>query len=353
MTGLNDNYLIADDSMEPKETPALVVHAFKDTPGEDGEPELRDDIDLIAAATEELSVKLRDLDLLQQSIKSQGGMSQSLALEAQAIMPGFVSDDRPLGFFTKNPSRTMLSVALEDIENEKKSVIAKIWDTFIAFLKKIYQFVVNVFSGIDLKAEKEIADKARKVAENRLSVDFVNEVVNFLPKSDLAVIAAIEESGDFMKKYEKSIEVDRNIHIPNRIMSNREIAEGSQQATELSQLTMQLNASIAQAMSMDDEDRERPLRQTLGAGTSINGSEHAAYFNKFFEERNNKQRFEELLRTAESYRRSYGPEEEVAGMRKIATALSQQFVMELKVVHTFRTLNRALLEVNEKIHQGT
>ena len=151
MTGLNDNFLIADDSMEPKETPAVVVHAFKDTPGEDGLPELRDDIDLIAAATEDLSVQLRDLDLLYQNIQTQGSMCQSIALEAQAIIPDFINDERPIGFFTKNPSRTLLSAALEEIEEEKKSTLVKIWDAFIAFLKKVYQFITKIVTGVDLK----------------------------------------------------------------------------------------------------------------------------------------------------------------------------------------------------------
>ena len=100
MTGLNDNFLLADDSMEPNEASVTTVKAFKDTPTEDGIPELRDDIDLIAA-TEGLYIQLRDLDLLQQCIKTQGGMCQSIALEAQALLPEFINDERPIGFFTK------------------------------------------------------------------------------------------------------------------------------------------------------------------------------------------------------------------------------------------------------------
>ena len=122
MTGLNDNFLLADDSMEPKETPAVVVNAFKENSTEGGEPELRDDLDLIAVATEDLEVQLRDLELLQQNIKEQGGMCQGIALEAHAILPDFINDERPIGFFTKYPSRTQLTAALEDIDAGKKNV---------------------------------------------------------------------------------------------------------------------------------------------------------------------------------------------------------------------------------------
>lgn len=353
MTGLNDNFLLADDSMEPKETPAIVVNAFKDAPGADGEPELRDDIDLIAAATEELSIQLRDLDLLRQSIQAQGGMSQSIALEAQAVIPGFLTDDRPIGFFTKHPSRTLLSVALEDIENEKKGALARIWDAFIAFLKKVYQFITKTITGIDLKAEEELAEKARKVAKNRLSVDFVNDVVKFIPKKNLAIIAAIETDSDFVKKYQEAISFDRNINVPGIYSPRHQIKEAAQQAAELENITTQLNVAIAHATSLDDEDRERPLRHALGSGTSINGSEHAAYFKKFFEERDSKQRFEELIKTAEKYKKDIGEDEEVNNMRKIASALSKQYTLELHVAQTFLILNRALIEVNDKIHQGT
>lgn len=353
MSGLNDNFLIADDSMEPKETPAVVVHAFKDTPGEDGLPELRDDIDLIAAATEDLSVQLRDLDLLYQNIQTQGGMCQSIALEAQAIIPDFINDERPIGFFTKNPSRTLLFAALEEIEEEKKSTLVKIWDAFIAFLKKVYQFITKIVTGVDLKAEEEMAEKARKIAENRLSVDFVNEVVRLVPKKNLVIIAAIETDSGFMKTYEEAINLDRDIYAPSRIMDKKEIAKGVAQATDLEKLTTRCQASLTQAMGLDEEDTERPLRHALGAGLSISGSEHGAYIKRFAETCDNKQRFEKLLDAAESYKRSYGPEEEVSGMRKIATALAQQFTLELHVVQTFIKLNHALLQVNEKIHQGT
>ncbi len=353
MTGLNDNFLLADDSMEPKETPAIVVNAFKDAPGADGEPELRDDIDLIAAATEELSIQLRDLDLLRQSIQAQGGMSQSIALEAQAIIPGFLTDDRPVSFFTKHPSRTMLSVALEDIENEKKGALARIWDAFIAFLKKVYQFITKIATGIDLKAEEELAEKARKIAENKLTVDFVNDVVKLVPKKNLAIIAAIETDSSFMNTYVSAVNLDRDIYAPSRIMDKKEIAKGVAQATDLDKLTNRCQASIIQAMNQDEEDCERPLRQALGAGTSINGTEHGAYIKRFAETCDNRQRFEDLQHAAESYKRSYGPEEEVRGMQKIAAALSNQFTLELHVVQSFMKLNRALIEVNDKIHQGT
>ena len=83
MAGLNDNFLLADDSMEPKEAPAVTINAFKES-SEDGDvPELRDDIDLIVAATEELSIELRDLELFKERVGDVRGISQSIALEAQ------------------------------------------------------------------------------------------------------------------------------------------------------------------------------------------------------------------------------------------------------------------------------
>lgn len=141
MSGLNDPFLL-DDVMEDKDQ--LPVKAFKEmTPGE--VPELSDHVTLIAApipdaetdgsdgivektgeiasvAIEEYQVIMRDLALLSDRIRAEGGMSLSIAQESLAVLPGFVDDDvRPMGYFTKHPSQTQLSEALEAIEETKRA----------------------------------------------------------------------------------------------------------------------------------------------------------------------------------------------------------------------------------------
>ena len=147
MAGLNDDFFMADDSMEPK-APTAVVDAFKDTTSDGEEPELRDDLDLIAVpATEDLFIRLRDLDLLRTRIHNDGGMSKSIALEAHAIMPTFLHDDRPAEFFTAMPSRTMLAVALEDIGSEKNSNVKKLLEMISNFVKQLVERISAFFSA--------------------------------------------------------------------------------------------------------------------------------------------------------------------------------------------------------------
>ena len=136
MAGLNDSFL-ADDSMEPKTSPAVVLDVFKDNPEDPDVPELRDDVDLIAVAAEEMQISMRDLDLLQESIRAQGGMSRQIALEAHAIMPNFLHDDRPVEYFTQMPSRTQLAAALEDIGSEKKSILKRMMEKLLEFIRKL------------------------------------------------------------------------------------------------------------------------------------------------------------------------------------------------------------------------
>lgn len=163
MSGLNDNFLLADDSMEPKELPAVTLDVFKSNPEDETVPELRDDVDLIAA-TEDYAIALRDLSLLEDSIREQGGMTRQLALEAHAIMPEFLHDDRPVEYFTKMPSKTLLSAALEDIGGEKKSLLKRMVEKIREFIAKLIKRIKDYFivDPEKVKAEREFAKQYAK-----------------------------------------------------------------------------------------------------------------------------------------------------------------------------------------------
>lgn len=155
MAGLNDDYFLADDSTELK-PPTVTVHAFKDSRADGEEPELRDDIDLIAVpATEDLFIRLRDLELLRDSIRDNGGMSATIAMEAQAIMPDFINEERPIQFFTKMPSRTMLSAALEDIGKDQKGTVARLVEMITEFIKKL---VARITAYFENKQSEDLED---------------------------------------------------------------------------------------------------------------------------------------------------------------------------------------------------
>jgi hypothetical protein len=350
MTGLNDNFLLADDSMEAGTTPTVVVNAFKDTPA-GGDLELREDVDLIAA-TEGLEVQLRDLDLLKQSIQSQGGMSQSIALEAQALMPDFISDARPIGFFTKMPSRTQLTVALEEVEEKEKSTLRKIWDFIIGLLKRIAKAIVQFFTGIDVAAREEAAKKAEKILKNKQNIDFANDVVKKLSSAQLAIIAAIENDKEFTTTYKANVDHDRNFTIPSRWSSDRETDATNNIISEMEKGIARLNSSIAEATAMDETERNAPLVNTLQNGVSINGSENIEYLKDFIKGSGNDKRAEALIKDAEKLQQSGGRQEVISCMKKMVATMAKQFSMEHKVVATYMALHKAVIEVNDKIYEG-
>jgi hypothetical protein len=126
--------------MEPQE-PKVVINALANTePGE--VPVLKDDVDLIAAVecTREVD-KFRDLELLGERIAGEKGMSVSIAQESMAVLTDFITEDRPLAYFTQTPTRTNLKAALEAIEQERagllKTIGTKVHTAFIVAVDKI------------------------------------------------------------------------------------------------------------------------------------------------------------------------------------------------------------------------
>lgn len=182
MAGLNDTWL-ADDSLEAKQ--ALPVEVFKERapgtlpeiseyatiiavePPVDAEAESEDGIvektgEIASVAIEEYQVAMRDLQLFTDSITNAGGMSLSIAQESISLMPGFVNEDRPLGFFTKHPSKTQLSAALEAVEENRKGILAKMVEKIKAFfvaLKQRMADFVDRFMGGDRKAKIAALEK--------------------------------------------------------------------------------------------------------------------------------------------------------------------------------------------------
>lgn len=212
MSGLNDDFILADDSMEPKDAPAVVINAFKDSVDEEGVPELRDDVDLIAVATEDLIVQLRDLDIIEQGIKAQGGMNQTAALEVHALIPAFLNEDRTVQYFTKHPSKTLLVVALEEIGEEKKGIVRRMIDALINFFNKLVTKIKSFFSSskMDKKTTqdneqfaKNYKGPARKEEQDN-KTEWAKDVATKLSNFDRGMILSMETS-EFLRAYHRII----------------------------------------------------------------------------------------------------------------------------------------------------
>lgn len=146
MAGLNDEYFLADDTMEKPVNPIVTIDAFKDNQEGEEAPELREDVDMIAVATESLSIALRSVELFKHRVVDAGGMCQSVALEAHTYIPSLITEDRVKEFYTKYPSQTLYKAALEDADKESKSIITKFVEVLVAMLKRISDWIKSFFN---------------------------------------------------------------------------------------------------------------------------------------------------------------------------------------------------------------
>ena len=112
-----DNELIDPQQEAGKE---LDKALFKDvTPGE--VPELKPTVDVDAMVT-----KQRALDYVQNNLETIGGINQQFVLESMSLVPGLVTDQCPIGFYSQDITKTRYSFALEAIASERKRVTAVI-----------------------------------------------------------------------------------------------------------------------------------------------------------------------------------------------------------------------------------
>lgn len=174
--GLNDDFFTVDEDQGESEQQKVQLEAFKPTnPGDT--PELKDDIDFIAVtqendpdtveedmnvnhALEQACVRLRDLELFCHRVKMEGGISQQIALESVDFIPGLITQDHPKGFYTVTPSRTALSFALEEQEQEKKSAFQAVGNAVKAFFARIGQWFSNFFAKFNFgKKKQELMDR--------------------------------------------------------------------------------------------------------------------------------------------------------------------------------------------------
>jgi hypothetical protein len=99
-------------------------------------PELTEELDALVT----LEARLEDLLILRESIISSGGMSQSFALEAQRLLPEF-DQKAPLGFYTLEPTKTRLGVALEELSSGVWALIAAGIAAVIAAIIKFFKWL--------------------------------------------------------------------------------------------------------------------------------------------------------------------------------------------------------------------
>lgn len=175
MSSLNDGFELDDEELEQTQTPrpqAAVDKAQVVEPEEFAEtvfetvtpgatPELDDDVSVVTCVNAS-----KDLDYLQNDILKADGVSKTFALEAQKLIPGFISDERPLAFFTDFPSKTNYKVALEAIDNERKSIMQRIWEAIVSFMKRAGEWMKKLSE--QLRNTRKKAETAARVYDQKL-----------------------------------------------------------------------------------------------------------------------------------------------------------------------------------------
>lgn len=71
-----------------------------------------------------LEESLAEMDRLAKRIESVRGVSKSMALEAEKLLPGFVNPHRPIGYFSDQPSQCQYRISLEEISKGMWAAIA-------------------------------------------------------------------------------------------------------------------------------------------------------------------------------------------------------------------------------------
>lgn len=80
-------------------------------------------LEALGANIDLLDGRYDDIEYLRQDIFANRGMNQRLAMECEELLPGFLSVDRPIGFFTTQTTKTQYTASLEFLEDGKSAVM--------------------------------------------------------------------------------------------------------------------------------------------------------------------------------------------------------------------------------------
>jgi len=147
--GLNDDFPL-DDAIEvtqPKSEPVTdsefdEVVFDNSTPGE--VPDISKEVDIVVVGYD----KLDDIRYLKKDILDSNGMNKQLAMEAQAIIPTFLNEDRSLGFFTDSTTKTQFKATLESIDEERVGIIKRIIESIKSFFSSIVEYLKKIYQKI-------------------------------------------------------------------------------------------------------------------------------------------------------------------------------------------------------------
>lgn len=123
-------------------------------------------VDIPDDSTELEEQKLEAIHEIQEEIEETGGVNHQLAISLEAILPGCVTSRVPLASFTKNHTLTNKQVAVEGIGKAIKYVKTNILDKAVEIIKKLIEWLVNLFTktakGSDKTQKENIREEVKK-----------------------------------------------------------------------------------------------------------------------------------------------------------------------------------------------
>jgi hypothetical protein len=81
---------------------------------------------------------LSDIESVRASVRSEGGVSQSMALECERLMPGFLTDDYPIQTFSKIATRTNYTYTAEAFDVKSAAIIGAIIAIILGIAKLMF-----------------------------------------------------------------------------------------------------------------------------------------------------------------------------------------------------------------------
>ncbi len=150
---MNLNDLILDDSVDNINNPEF--EEIMDAIELEEAPTGNDEADKIQSAF----TALEDLKYLFEDISNAKGMCKSLALEAERIIPGFLNEKKPLGYFTNAPTATMYRSSMEELDNKQIGIIG-------AAVAALIAFIVAVVKWFKKRKDNNVGERSEALVES-------------------------------------------------------------------------------------------------------------------------------------------------------------------------------------------
>lgn len=132
-------------------------------------------LEALSSTFDLLDGRYDDIEYLRQDIFTSRGMNQRLAMECEELIPGFLSEQRPIGFFTQLTTQTQYTVSLEFLADTKETVMAAV----MAALHELVERVMSWYKDFQKERDsREATIAARRMYFIQQNAQDVAQILN-------------------------------------------------------------------------------------------------------------------------------------------------------------------------------